>query len=735
MFQQKTVLGQLGSAEKGENMRVFRFPGNYSALALLLPAVSVSALEPLSENEMSSIQGRDGVTVTLNNSTGISVQQFSIQIDTPSAAISEGVYMNNMLLTQTGTAPNWLTTKVDVGSDLSGDAYLSIDSHLDTSRFSFSSMTLDDPSRSFGEWALVGGLDFRMVNRGSFFDDDTNKPASLYFALNDAKWFYRQNWFYHANLTFDNLNFVWDMPEGSIGVTSEGLRIFGDVNYQLNFDLLYKFNADQDMTTVTLNDKRMLNFGWEGTLYDTELLVRSGGIWDGTEVGGAYDTTARTQGINFGVGWNYKKNQGDAVKETDLRWQVGQGGGEKVLLEFGDWRNLHDASGNRVPLGFDFPNITLDVVTAGNGPGGLCWGEGTHGSGCGGKLLDIKTGLINSYSTLVNRTDGSALMAAIRDGNLLSYSNQVSVSSNTMAKETYNWGLIYTLANIDANIAMYPGGSLSHVASNSENQGFILDLILMTQTLDGTGFQGDNWSKGTHFMIADTDPAVNMGVGLLNADFLLAADDLRIWLKNTPADSKASAYSGGIDLLSPRVRMQLSAEFAGVVLPDGSDKVHIADVDLNLEGGINFRLSPPPPGENYLAYSAGIRLYPISDTADSVMASGEGSFWSIAEPGRPGVELKLTGIQGDMAIEESKIELFERDYGGNGENPKLEMTNNLVFGASAAARLADGVGGLEPAVGSFGQAVESDIYFGSDRLGQLAIPNGRIRTTIGLLPQ
>ena len=701
-------------------------------ILMTLPVFSF-ALEPMSEGELSNVQGRDGVTVGLNTNS-LSAQQLSLRIDTPTEEQSEGLYLNNLQLTKIGTGDNLFTTKIDVGSDSDGPL-LSIDSHLDTSRFSFSSMTLTDPTRSFGEWAMVGGMDFRLINRGLFFTDDTNKPASLYFALTDAKWFYRQNWYYHANITFDNLDFVWDMPEASIGVTNDGLRLYGDVNYLLNFDLLYKFHPDQNMTTVTANDKRMLNFGWEGTLYDTELQVRGGGIWDGSEVAGAYDTSARTQGLNFGVSWNYKKSQGDAVKSTDLRWQIGQGGGEQVLLEFGDWRNLQDTSGNRAPLGFDFRNITLDVVTAGNGPGGLCWGEGTHGSGCGGKMLHFDTGLINSYSNIVNRTDGGALMAAIRDGNLLAYSNQVTVSSNTMAPETYDWGLIYTLANIDANIAMYPGGSGSHITADSENQGFILDFLLMSQTLDGSGNQGNNWAKGTHFMIADTDPSVNMGIGMLNANFLLAADDMRLWIKNSGTVGSA-AYGAGIDLLSPRVRMQLSAELAGVSLPRGDDKVGIADVDLNLEGLVNFRLSPPPDGENFLAYSAAIRLYSMSDTADSTLVSGQGSFWSIAEPGRPEVELRLANIQGDLAIVDSKLELYERNHGGNGESPQLEISNKIVFGGSAVQRLQDGTSGLASVPGgALGQEVKSDIYFGSDRLGQLVIPNGSIRTTIGLLPQ
>ena len=702
---------------------------------IFIPAIS-AAMEPLSETELSSVQGKDGVTMNFNGDS-VTAQQLSFQVDTPLVSQKEGLYAHDLQLIHTGTGENWLTTKVDVGSDSGGNAYLGLDSHLDTSQLTIGSLTLTDPSRSFGTWSLVGAVDLRMTNRGIFYDDVVSKPGSLYFSLTDAKWFYRQNWYYHSNITFDNLDFVWDMPEASIGMNSEGLRLFGDVNYLLNFDLLYKFNPDQDMQSVTANDKRMLNFGWEGMLYDTELVMRGGGIWDGSEVAGAYDTSARTGGVNFGIGWNYKKNQGDPAKPDDLRWQIGQGGGEQVLLEFGDWRNIQDSSGNRVPRGFDFPNITLDVVTAGNGPGGLCWGEGTHGSGCGGKMLGFETGLVNSYSAAVNRTDGSALMAAIRDGNLLAYSNQVTVSSNTMSPETYNWGLIYTLANIDANIAMHPGGSVSDIGGGSESSGFVLDLLMMSQTLDGSGYQGSNWSKGTHFMIADTDPSVNMGIGMLNANFLLAADDMRVWLKNTwNGTAGDAAYEGGIDLLSPRVRMQLSAELAGVTLPRGEDKVGIADVNLNLEGLANFRISPPPDGENFLAYSAAIRLYPLNDTAGSVLASGQGSFWSIAEPGRPDVELRLADMQGDLAIVDSRLELYERNHGGNGESPQLELSNKIVFGGSAVGRLQEGTTGLGALPGgSPGQEMKSDIYFGSDRLGQLVIPNGSIRTTLGLLPQ
>lgn len=95
----------------------------------------------------------------------------------------------------------------------------------------------------------------------------------------------------------------------------------------------------------------------------------------------------------------------------------------------------------------------------------------------------------------------------------------------------------------------------------------------------------------------------------------------------------------------------------------------------------------------------------------------------------------MANIVGDLAIVDSKIELYERNHGGNGESPELEISNKIVFGGSAAARLGDGISGLTPAPTDLGQVVSSDVYFGSDRLGQLVIPNGSIRTTIGLLPQ
>lgn len=716
-------------------------------VASMLPVSGAHALERMTDAQLQSVDARDGLSLSVDGEA--SAQSLKWQVDSQTPALANTLSSGAVSVQQVGSAPALWQATVDVGS-LGGDAYLALDAQMDRARIAMDSLTLSsDPGRSFGRWVLYMPLSFQLANRGVLFNDGSDNDASLYLGIEDARWFYQQNWYYHANLTLDNLDFVWDMPSGSVGMQGDALRIAGDTDFLLNFDLLYKFHPDQDLQSITANDRPMINFGWQGRLYDAEVLVRSGGAWDGSEVAGAYDQSARTEGLNLGIRWNYKKNQGDTVGPDDLRWLVGRAGGNHMLLEFGDWRNLQNAAGVRVPWGFDFPSITIDAVAAGGaGPGGLCWGAGTHGSGCagaGGQLLDLQVGHISGYDASIARTDGGALLHLIRDGNLLAYSNRVTASADSMAPESWNWGLIYTLANINSSIALYPGGSESDPGGGSRNQGMMADVLITTQTFDGNT-QGFNWEKGTHFMIADTcsslSPAcprgeVNVGIGFLGSSFLLGADDMRIWLKNTWAGTAApDNWDGGIDLMSPRARMQLTGLLSGVKLPTGDDRADIASVDMNLEGLMNFRLSPPPDGENFLAYSAGVRLSPLSDTATMQLASGNGSYWSIAEPGRPEVALRFANMTGDFALSEGRLEVMARNEAGPGEPPMLTLENKILVGASAAARMTDASIGVSlPGGAPAGQVLHSDVYFGDDALGRVVIPAATLKSTISLLPK
>ena len=693
---------------------------------------------------MAGISGRDGLRVALDGAA-ISAVQWRLEADAGTADAgtlrADGLSLSR--LADTVPSPHWYEMSIDVGSDGS-NPYILFASRLANSRFVMQGMGVGTDPRSFGGWALQGDMEFRLGNRG-VFNSTEGSNAALYLALNNARFFYQQNWHYHANLTMDNLSFLWDMPDGVVAADASGLRIAGDVNYKLEFDWLYKFHPDQDLTNVTVNDRPLMHTGWHGMLYDAEFRVSSGGLWRGSEVGGSYDTGDRSEGLNLDVSWNYRKSQSDPYRPaTDMRWVFGKAYGNQMRLEFSDWKNLEDSFGNPVARGFHFP-ITLDVIPGGGtAPLGLCWGGNLHGSGCQGTLLSLQTGTVSGYNLDANRSNADAYVLSMRDGNLLSYAGRVLVDPQGSSPQSYNWGLVYTLANINANLALYPGGSESDVGSGSRDQGVIADILLMSQS--SRDASGDFiWHEGAHFLIVDTCEVargcardVNMGVGFVGADFLLAADDTRIWLKNTWAgEGFPNNYQGGIDLFSPRARMQLKGELAIVRVPDGGDYTPFAGSSLNLEGALNVRISPPPTGENYLAYSLGARLGAVTDGVDATIAGGQGAFYSIYEPGRPEVAFSLMNIRGDYSIEAGRLSLYAagetRPDGSAPDYPELALSQVLKTSSSASSRLADAALGTAT-FSDAGRVMRADIFFGNDRLGELVIPGATFKSHISIMP-
>ncbi|MCH8541997.1 MAG: hypothetical protein LAT61_00375 [Alcanivorax sp.] len=700
-------------------------------------STNANTMRPMSEGEMSSVSGRDGIAVLLNSS-GIAIESIAVHADEGTA--DAGV-LRARNITYTPLEPNatWFTATLDVGTDPDGDVRIAYNADMAATRFRLGSLDLGHASQRFGEWVLDATTAFRISNHGLFAHTapDTG-VAALYLSLTDAALFYHPTGYADAGITLAELDFLWDMPTGVIGLSNDGLHIAGDVNYGVSFDWLYKHDASQTDSAVTTTDRPLLQLGWRGMLYDTDLTLGSGGVWQGNEVDGAVDQSARTEGLHMNISWNYRKHHDDPFDpENHMRWRLGHAGqlpGEsRMALAFTDWRNLTDSDGNPAEKGFSFP-ITLDVIPAGSsGPGGLCWGGSTHGSGCEGSMLNLHAGNISGYTHGSNRTDGDGLLFAIRDGNLLAYANQVIVDPDGVYSdpEHYHWGLVYTLPNINANVVMYPGGSLYDADS-----GFIADILLMSQSSrDG---QGDViWQEGSHFMVVDTCPgagiggcdrAVNMGFGMVGADFLFAGDDTRIWLRNNDDGN------GGIDLMSPRARMQLRGLLALTRVPDGQDMMAIAGSDLNLEGFANFRITPPPPGEAYLGYSAALRLGELNNTADATLAGGQGSYYAIYEPGRPDVALSFTGITGDVSLEDGRLQVYGRNEKSDGSPPELALSNTIRIGASAAGRMDDAHAGALLPGGAGGQVLRSDVYFGNDRLGEMVIPGATLKSSISLTP-
>ncbi len=825
----------------------------------VVPAASF-ALSSLSEDELSHVNAQDGLVYNLTAPT-LSATEFSLKtgIDpsspeglasTPAQLQADpfgGIRTSPLRMSTPGGTGNMASSWVlDAGANASGPA-ASIVGHMDRYRLGgetvagvkhgYISALVGDTDRSFGEWALVSDMDFSLQGQGLLLNGG---KSYLKLAYNDAALFWRQNEG-HATLALSNIDFLWETPAGSVGIDQQGLRLASDTTtFRISLDAYYKNNADQDMTALTVNDRPGIRYSWGGTLYDTVLYARSGGAWNtastqATNVAFAADGKSTlnlpagfSSGVNLGMRWNYRDEKVTNPAAGDFLWSIGNikpmgrgnaaGDGDQEYLEFGDWKNLEQASG-AVPgrYGFDMPLLAYDALAAGavyspttdNAGGSLCWGGAMSGAACAttGKLLRLAPGTVEGYdasgSDTVNRTGGALFMDLIRDGNLLAWSNRVRVihidpvSGQKVYDDTpaqggnadgsgYSWGLISTMANMNANIYFYPGGSETP-GSGNRKQGAMGDLLFTSQSFDSPNFKNWNfdvnnpdpvkkaaavaakalcdanasstacnnarWSQGTHFMLADT--AKQMGVGFLGTSILIAADDLRLWLKDTTGDASPNNATGGIDLFSPRVRYNLSGLLGGARLPNGHDLIRVANIDMNLEGLLNFRLySAPtnvqsgkkPDSNDYLGYSGAIRLRcgnasnfgctdnVFTDSVGSTTASGKGSYIHIEEPGKEGTYLAFDDLSGDLAMTEGAIQLRAAANDNTNTAPNsgnkfstdradLNISNKILMGASAGARLTDGVAGAGVgAGGAAGRPMTGNIRFSGNDIMSMAIP-------------
>lgn len=867
-------------------------PRRYTArlvagVLLALPGLSAAGMQSLSEDELSGVSGRDGIEYYIT-SPAISATGLRLDADNSSTAWAQmtdaciggvncgSAYMRGLRMTPTG-GPAALNAylKLDVGSNTinqtmnaagTASTWLSYEMHIDRALLggvnanTGFTMGVGGSTRTFGEIAMVTPLDFRFA--GAPFYGVPNANVDVALTLSDAKLFYRQGGAGNAILTANNLNFTWLSPTDIADVQydsatgSSGFRMSGPAStLRLAFDLLYKSApaAAGDMISVSaLDDRPIVHFGWGGTLYDTTLYLRGGGIWD-TSVNAGTDIrfepvqaesmqnmpATSTQGLSLGLRWNYR-SKSTPNTPGDFLLSIGHASGDREYVEFGDWKNLEGALGpvaNR--YGFDIPMLVVDAIANGSGGtnagGSLCWGAQMTGAACSaninangdsdfddvhvdtkGTLLTLRAGNIEGYAATLNSTTTPTILAVIRNANLLAWSNSVRMwrdptwTATTSAPTEegqaggYNWGLTYTLPNINANISLYPGGSETNAAGGSRENGVIFDALLMSQTYNAksdkvtaepwqsnylAGASACNpgtfanctdtqrWTTGGHFMIADTTApngtGTGMGIGFLGSSVLLAMDDARLWLKNTSAGQTYPAnYDGGLDLFSPRTRIAFRGMFAGARLPRGYDLVRGLNLDLNLEGLFNLRLSPTPSNvlagktaesNDFLAYSMAARLRcgadvgvvfnfgcggnTFTDAAGSTVKSGLGSYISIEEPGLSGVDLRFGDLSGDLALTGGAMQLRsgtdtdidnapDTPVRGAGTRPELVVAQKILIGASAGARLTDGVIGAGVGVGgAAGRALTSNVSFGGNYIFSVAIPAASMYSALTLLPQ
>ncbi len=742
------------------------------------------ALTAMTDGAMSSISAQDGVEIDLSVANEIRASSIRWSVDSATANAAAAEYSTLSLrgvdlLGTVGGAYSALST-LDAGATGSGDPRLLWTLDLDRVRLRAEAYRhVSDASRSYGTFALDASGRIEYANKGAVNNSVTD--ARLYGELFDANIFYRQLWHQHPYLVMANVDAKWNIPSGTIGIgagNTGDLRVgvrtnapFIDV--ALTWDMLYKFPvyyAAEPEFTITGNERPIIRFGWLGTLKDAELVFKSGGAWSGTTGAPAvYNVANKSEGINFSSRFNYVTfsealASGDPGRE--FRWQLGEAGGGRTSIEISDWVAL---PGNT--YAHDFPLIAIDLINPAQGVGGLCWGAPSDGPASGAcsptatrQFVNVAPGTIAStyysagdgYTPTVARANAPSVGIFVRDGNLLTYGRKVKILENNAIQDVFNWGLIYTLANIDANVYLYAGGNPSDDvqfggSGNSLSYGVMADIALMSQSFSATTptEQGFNWNKGSHLMIADTD--ADLGIGLVSTSFLVLANDARLWVKPHWSGNTTSAhfYEGGFDIMSPQSRFHIRGTFGGgsPSQSGGGTVVKGAFIDANLEGLWNFRFSPSRPGatiaadrgSNFMGYSLAYRLMNtnVADFSQSTAggATDDGSFISISEPNNIAADFRLANVTGDLAYTEGAIDL--RGVGEDGPVPKLVVSNNIRFGTTAYPRIQDAVVGLQSMPGGLGAQPFSvgRVEFGDRPLGQIGIPSGQMFFSMTLKPQ
>lgn len=697
-------------------------------------ATLAHAMDSLSEGELSEIAGQDGLTASFS-SPGVTADKFILCLDSSTrcsqsytGANASALSLNNVRLERVGlngaspgvgSMTGSLT--LDAGVNGLGQPGLRLATTWDRMRLQVGQAQHGNVANTTGTFALDSSGSFILSNIQGLFNVNGATSARLYLAINDADLFWRQGAAGSPELTFNNIDFLWDMPAGRVAFNPSGLLIQGDVNFNLTFDLRYEFAPTSSFTIGTnAQDVPAVRYGWSGGLSDARVTASAGGSWLPTALTGAapnqlfdrYNAANRTEGLTFSMRWNLQPNF-----KVVLGYVA-----DPAAIEFGNWVNLpatvQPASQPALTTyGFDIPLLAIDMLRAGNGPGGLCWGANWEGpaASCeasvhGGQYLNLEP-------------EDHSLAVLIRDGFLRAYSSSVSIIDPPNATQTYKWALIYTLGNIDGNIYIRPD------TRTPSSIGVKADILFMSQTFDvfdrdgdlNTWEQGPNWGYGTHFMIADTD--VNLGIGLLNASFLLMGDNQYINLISSGVSIGDASVAG-----SP-VRWHVRAMLAGGDIPNMTNMVQIANWDGNFEfDRFNLTLSPPSPaGETYVGYAFTVRFANTNIAQFSQNAAGDanddGSYLSLSDPGRPTKDVRFADIRGWYAGRNGRLQLKSDFDTPVGVPAQLSLQNDLLIGASVPGAAASDVFQV------------GRVEFENRDLGSIVIPSGQWYLGIGLQPK
>lgn len=696
---------------------IFRF----FPACLFVVGSPVFALQALDDEGLADVTGQDGITLTFENSGAITADEINLTLDPGDLTYENTLTMEGVSLQAIGADGGTTTDPLSVSLALdayvhpsSGNAAAAADITWGRTRFQTDRLYMsDDVTANFGEMAIDASGRFYVAGDNGLLSSGTNEAAfqlnigdvdssnadpSFWAPQDPAQIYYRQGAAGSPEIVLDNFGLLFDMHEGSIGIDSDGIVLSSSnrLDFNLTFDLAFDSAGASPFAYNAADDLPVLHFGWRGGWDDMYLRLRSGGVGPGP-------TYAQTSGFEAALAFNF---------ENDYRVVVGEsGGGTGAYIELTNPVSLpySGVNGNVDGKDFQVGSIALDAISAGQGPGGICFGNDTNAVGasplCGSVAATNPTALGQQFVNLAPEDNALAIVA--RDWKIRAYSSKILYHNPApMATDPYldeGWALIYTVGELDGNVYLYPqtGGGVN------------LDAFVAIQTF-GTTDQ-ERWENGTHFMIGDTDK--NLAIGIVGGDLLLGLDDASL-----------NMVASGVELSTTnKARLQVRGMLGGGDIPNLSTFQRIAYADLNLESDhLVFRLTPAPAGESYLGYSGFVSIVNLDEANfsndTSVHGDDDGSYLSLAEPGfdRLDVDFRIADVTGDVEVQNGKVDLRTAAETSHGR-PELRVSNTVLLGQLATV----------PGSGAAGDIARINrVEFGGNSLGSIVIPGAQINSAM-----
>ena len=647
----------------------------YGTLLVVLN-VHASGLELIEDEQLSDITAQDGLIVKIEaDSINVGALYWSVT----DGASTNRYNFNGFNYSRIGNngAPALPTDKlsfvsdIDIGSSAGGTPALSINASWPRTRHKVDSIShADAPTKSIATAVFDSAGSVSFFNTNGIFDSTTNN-LKLSYIINDGEIYWRQGGAGSPEMLLDNFNFALNITNGRLGVDANGIRLqalstFGTPS-TFNIDWSYdvKYRAAPLAANEFRSDSAVANtmyFGLVGNLTDFDLYIKPGGVYTNG------DTTTRGNGINFSLNAN-----------ADPNFQVRFGESKDLYIGLTDWAKLNTATQM-----LTIPDWTIDLIDAGQGPGGLCWGKNTNDStACSGTPNAI--GYTAAAPLLLDvPPEDNAISITARDISYFAYPRKLILHDATSitVDKVFDWGLIATLGNLDGNVYWYAGGP------GAANTGLKMDINFMAQSFDTSANK-----LNTHFMVMDT--AAGKAIGLFDANLGWRANDMYLQLLPT-----------GINLSSNDVSFRLSGVFGGGDFPFSAAKnpIRISNWDLRLDADkYNLTLKP--------AVSADLGF-------DLTLNLKNTSYFSLAEPSAPSSTLKFDNIQGSLRLD-GKLDFVSNAGTPSTESSKMVVATDIYLGTSVPS----------------GSVLSTNLKLSGNPLMDIVIPSGQWYSSVTLKEQ